>query len=134
MGDRVGVIFHNNFEDFSPLFYSHYAASSTPYKVRRYLMKYNSTVPKNNRDGHMYNCKHIMCGFIKTLDDSIHERVESISQDIMDEIATTKVYLNYYDGGCYIIDVSEKNFGNVSGDGNLNFIDNNILNDTSEDE
>ena len=100
----------------------------------RYLMKYNSTVPKNNRDGHMYNCKHIMCGFIKTLDDSIHERVESISQDIMDEIATTKVYLNYYDGGCYIIDVSEKNFGNVSGDGNLNFIDNNILNDTSEDE
>lgn len=133
MGNRVGVILHNSFSSFSPLFYSHYGADYIPYRLRTYLVEYYSKNPRNTNDGHLYNCKHVMTGFIKALPPNVHERVESLSCDASMEVANDGMYQNCFDGGCYIVDVSTENYGQVVGDGHVKFQRNNIMNAIEED-
>ena len=40
MGNRVGVIFHEDWGDFSPLLYSHYGADLIPFQIKEYIIKY----------------------------------------------------------------------------------------------
>jgi hypothetical protein len=74
-----------------------------------------------------------MAGFIKALPQNYHERIESLPKDESLKIANDGVYQNCFDGGCYIIDVSTENFGQVVGDGHVKFQRNNIMNPIEED-
>ena len=134
MSNPVGLIFHNNWEYFSPLLYSHYGADVLPrFKLQRYFVQYRKKHPTKNNDGHLYDCCHMMRGFIQTLDEDIHERISSLSEESISRIKSTHLYSNAFCGGCYLINVSEDKFGIVDGDGRFNFVNNNVLNDLIDD-
>lgn len=111
MGNRVGVILHNNWEEFSPLLYSHYGADTIFPNLKTYLKKYELDNSKNSHSGHIYNCKHMMVGFIQTLDPDIHIRIESLDFSNINKLKNHKTYPNYFEGGCYIVNVSEDKYG-----------------------
>lgn len=117
MGNRVGVIFHKNWEDFSPLLYSHYGADLMPFQIQEYITNYYTQNNINDNDGHKYEPSHMMVGFIKFLDEDIHIRVENLTELQIDKLRNEHNYPNYFDGGCWIVDVSKGSYGEaVKGD------------------
>ena len=113
MGNRVGVIFHEDWEEFSPLLYSHYGANLMPYQIQEYIVKYYKQHDVNVNDGHKYDPSHMMAGFIKFLNEDIHIRIENLSEFQINQLKNEHNYPNYFEGGCWIVNISRKNYGEV---------------------
>jgi hypothetical protein len=134
MGNRVGVILHEDWNNFSPLLYSHNGANLIPFKLQEYLKQYIKDHNLDNHDGHLYNEEHMMLGFIQSLDKDVHMRIESLSESSIQKLQDEHDYPNCFDCGCWIVNVSTGNFGEtVSGDGY--YLDNdNIVKDELNSE
>ena len=59
MGNRVGIIFHEDWEEFSPLLYSHYGSELRVMQLQDYLREYKEEHSLDNHDGHKYSPEHI---------------------------------------------------------------------------
>lgn len=117
MANRIGVIFHENWEFFSPLLYSHYGGNLLPLKIREYITQYHKKHDTSDGDGHKYEPSHMMAGFIKYLDEDIHMRVENLTESQIKRLKNEHKYPNYFDKGCWIINVSRNNYGKtIKGD------------------
>lgn len=113
MGDRVGVIFHEDWNEFSPIMYSHYGANSMPFQIQNYIKEYHEKYNIDDNSGHKYNPCHMMVGFIQYLDKDIHIRVESLESFQIDKLKNEHEYPNCFEGGCWIINVSKNNYGDT---------------------
>lgn len=130
MGNRVGLILHEDWNEFSPLLYSHHGADSLPWELQNYLRQYILDNDINdNCDGHKFNCCHMIVGFIQSTSKNIHVRVENLSNLEIQKLIDEHECSNCFDGGCWIVNVSTKNYGAVSGDGDNGYIlkNNNIV-------
>jgi hypothetical protein len=108
MGNRVGVIFHEDYERFSPLLYSHFGGSVINESfISEYLDSYKDLYPIND-DGHKYNCEHMMYGFMQSIGVDLHNRICNVDYDRLKE---TQDYPNFFDNGCFLVNVSFVNFG-----------------------
>ncbi len=126
MGNRIGVIFHEDWNDFSPLLYSHYGADFIPLKIQEYIREYYEKYDINNHDGHEYDPCHMMAGFIKFLDVDTHMRIQNLDRSQINKIQNKHEYPNCFEGGCWIINVSRKNYGRTTGNTNYSLENNNI--------
>lgn len=137
MGNRIGVILHRDWEEFSPLMYSHYGAGSRVFQLQEFLKEYKKNHEIPNYDGHLYNPCHMMVGFLQSIDEDVHTRVEGLSDLSEKKLIDTHEYPNAYDGGCWIVNVSPDNFGEtVEGDGftcNGNIVNNELIADIEYD-
>lgn len=113
MGNRVGVIFHEDWKEFSPLLYSHYGANLMPYQIQEYIVKYYKQHDVNVNDGHKYEPNHMMAGFIKFLDEDIHIRIENLTEVQINKLKNEHNYPNYFEGGCWIVNVSRGSYGEI---------------------
>lgn len=113
MGNSVGVIFHEDWENFSPLLYSHYGADLIPFQIKEYIVKYYNQYDINDNDGHKYEPSHMMASFIKFLDEDIHIRIENLADFQINKLKNEHEYPNYFDGGCWIVNISRNNYGEV---------------------
>lgn len=104
---------HENWNHFSPLFYSHNGTELRVMQLQKYLRDYRLKYPTSNNDGHLYNASHMMVGFVQSIEPNIHMRVENLSPLEIQAIKGIHKYQNCFDGGCWIIDVSENNFGDT---------------------
>lgn len=129
MGNRVGVILHDNWNDFSPLMYSHYGAEYIVIKLQEFLREYKNKYDMTNNDGHQYNPCHMIVGFLQSLEPDIHRRVENISDYGIEKLKADKEFPNYFDGGCWIVDVSKTNYGETVVGDNFTLENDNIVND-----
>ena len=129
MGNRIGIIFHENWQDFSPLLYSHYGAELIPFQLQQYIKNYYQKYDMKSNDGHLYNPSHMMAGFINYLAESVHIRVENLTKENIDKLQSENKYLNSFDGGCWIINVSKDNYGETVVGDNYWLENGNILND-----
>lgn len=133
MGNRIGVIFHKNFEEFSPLLYDHYAADSLPRLLQEYLRDYKAS-HKSQESGHTYNPAHMMADFIGYIADNEpfgndHIRVENLSPIKIEKLQTVHEYLNCFEGGCWIVNVDFENFGDAIQESGYVLYKNNIVDD-----
>ena len=126
MGNRVGIILHEDWEEFSPLLYSHYGAELRVCQLREFLIQYKKEHDLDNHDGHLYNPCHMMVGYLQHIDKNVHIRVENLSDDSIKQLQETHEYLNGFDGGCWIVNVSTKNFGETI-EGDNYYCDGNIV-------
>lgn len=111
MGNRVGVIFHNNYKYFSPLLYSHHGGNLiTETFIREYLDSYRELYPIQDGDGHKYDCEHMMYGFIQGIGVDLHNRISGMDYERLQE---TQDYPNCFDNGCYFVNVSCDNYGRI---------------------
>jgi hypothetical protein len=134
LGNRVGVVFHEDWQEFSPLLYSHYGANLLPIEIQNYLKKYKDDYSLDNHSGHLFNPCHMMVGFLQSIDKDIHIRVENLSNNQIVLLQTTNEYPNCFEGGCWIINISTKNFGQtICGDGYI-LVNENIVEDELESE
>lgn len=119
MGNRVGVIFHENWNCFSPLLYSHWGAEYIPWKIQEYVKDYyvEHQHGLNGHDGHKFNASHMMLGFVQTLDKDIHMRVENLSDEDIKNIIEKRELENNFDGGCWLVNIAPDHYGDISGDG-----------------
>ena len=92
MGNRIGVIFHDNWNDFSPLFYSHNGADGIPFNVQNFLKNYDDKYKRCNNDGYLYNPEHMMLGFIQSIDKHVSMRIENLSDSQIDILKEHKEY------------------------------------------
>jgi hypothetical protein len=130
MGKSIGIIFHDNWEDFSPLMYSHYGADSEIFFVQRFLREYYKENNINEHDRYKYDPCHMMVGFLQSIDKNIHIRVQNLSDFHIEKLDNDHIYLNCFDGGCWIINVSREHFGEINTDSYSYYLDNNnIFND-----
>lgn len=113
MGNRVGVIFHENWDNFSPLLYSHYGADTMSYSLKTFIKDYKTKHPEKT-SGHLYDASHMMANFIKFLDEDIHMRIDNLSDVAYDSIQHSHIYDNCFEGGCMLVDVSFGNYGNTT--------------------
>lgn len=108
MGNRVGVIFHEDYELFSPLLYSHNGGNLiTEQFIEEYLDSYHEIYLVND-DGHKYDCEHMMYGFIQGIGIDLHNRISSINDS---ELKLLHEYKNCFENGCFLVNVSFKNYG-----------------------
>ena len=129
MSNNIGVIFHDNWEEFSPLLYCHNGAVGIPLFVQDYLKNYDIEHKRNRNGGHLYNPEHMIIGFVQSLNKDIHMRVQNLTEEQIDILKEHHECQNYFDGGCWIIDVSVYNYGNTEC-GGIYYLDNdNIVND-----
>jgi len=126
MGNRVGIIFHEDWKEFSPLLYSHNGAELRVVQLQDYLRKYEKEHNLDNHDGHLFNPCHMIVGYIQFIEKDIHMRVERLSDDSIKKLQKTHEYLNGFDGGCWIVNISTKNFGETVEGGNF-YCNNNIV-------
>ena len=133
MGNRIGVIFHYDWEEFSPLFYSHFGAESIPFKLQKYLKDYDIQYKRCNTNGHLYNPEHMMLGFIQSLDKDIHMRIQNLNECNLEFLQNNHNYPNCFEGGCWKVNVSENNFGKTVCGGNYLLEHDNIVQDELED-
>jgi hypothetical protein len=131
LGDRIGVIFHEEWNYFSPMLYSHYGANSIPIQLQEYLREYTTINSKELCTGHIYNSKHMMVEFLQSIEKDIHLRVQNLSEGSEAILRKDNEYLNCFEGGCWIVDVSKRNFGDTICSGGVNYYlqYNNIVND-----
>lgn len=129
MGNRVGIIFHNDWYEFSPLFYSHNGADGIPILVQKFLKDYDKQYQRCNNDGHLYNPEHMMLGFIQSLNKSVHMRIENLTEYQINTLKDHHQYLNCFDGGCWIVNISILNYGSTECGDNYFLKNNNIVND-----
>jgi hypothetical protein len=134
MGNRIGVIFHDDWNEFSPLLYSHNGANLIPFQIQAYIRDYYEKHDINNIGGHEYKPSHMMAGFIKFLKEDTHMRIKNLNKNQIDILINNNEYPNCFEGGCWIINVSRKNYGaTVEGDGywldNANIFKDKLLND-----
>ena len=114
MGNRVGVIFHEDWKEFSPLMYSHYGAELISFEMQDFIKEYyKENDIKDYTDGHKYNPCHMMVGFIQFIDKDIHIRIENLEQFQIEKLKSKHEYPNCFDGGCLIINVSRKHYGEI---------------------
>ena len=111
MGNRIGVIFHDNWKEFSPLLYSHFGADSIPLQLQEYLRNYYENMSRLDNDGHKYNPCHMLVGFLQSIKKDIHIRIENLDKDQIESILFNKEYKNCFEGDCWIINVSRDYFG-----------------------
>ena len=109
----MGVIFHEDWNHFSPLLYSHNGAELRIIQLQEYLRDYKSKYTTSNNDGHKYNADHMMVGYIQSIEPDIHVRVQNLSGEEIVVVKETHEYRNCFDGGCWIVNVSEYNFGDT---------------------
>lgn len=108
MANRVGVIFHEEYENFSPLLYSHFGGNVINENfIKEYLDSYKDLYPTND-DGHKYDCEHMMYGFMQSIGVDLHNRICCVDCDILKE---TQDYPNCFDNGCFLVNVSFDNYG-----------------------
>lgn len=131
MSNRIGVIFHEDWNDFSPLMYSHHGGSSIPFEIKDFLVEYYKEHDINNHtNGHKYNPSHMMVGFLQSLDKSIHMRVENLNDRQINTLKQEHEYPNYFDSGCWIVNISNKNYGDtITGDDRFNLKNDNLFSD-----
>jgi hypothetical protein len=131
MSNRIGVIFHDDWNDFSPLMYAHNGGSSIPFEIKDFLIEYYKEHDINNHtDGHLYNPSHMMVGFLQFLDKDIHMRVENLSDRQINTLKQEREYPNCFDSGCWIINISNKNYGDtITGDDRFNLKNDNLFSD-----
>jgi hypothetical protein len=134
MGNRIGVIFHEDWKEFSPFMYSHYGADTIPFRIQQYLKEYKNKHDLNNNDGHLYNPCHMLVGFLQSIDKSDAIRVENLSEKDAERIFNEHEYSNCFEGGCWLVNVSTKHFGEVTGDINYILDNDNIVDDTLEEK
>lgn len=110
MGNRVGIIFHNNWEEFSPLLYSHHGGCQiTKELIEEFINSYRELYPVCD-DGHKYDCDHMMYGFIQSVGVDLHNRICSIDDSVLKE---TRAYRNAFDCGCFLVNVDFDNYGEI---------------------
>lgn len=128
-----GVILHNNWDGFSPLLYSHYGENTIPFQLKKYLTEYKEKHNFDNHDGHLYYCSHMMAGFISTLEENVHIRIENLAYDSQVLLQNEHEYPNGFDGGCWIVNVSTDNYGETCIDtGSYKLQSDNIVDDDIE--
>lgn len=132
MGNRVGVIFHNDWYEFSPLLYSHNGADEIPILVQTFLKEYDKQHKRCNTDGHLYNPEHMMVGFIQSLNKNVHMRIESLTEYQINMLKEHHEYPNCFDGGCWIINISILNYGKTECGDNYYLKNDNIVTDELE--
>jgi hypothetical protein len=136
LGNRIGVILHRDWEEFSPLMYSHYGAGSRVFQLQNFLIEYRQNHQLPNNDGHLYNPCHMMVGFLQSIDKDIHTRVKGLDDHQVQNLQKIHEYPNAFDGGCWIVNVSPDNFGEtVEGDGFTcqgNIVGNELIADTED--
>jgi hypothetical protein len=113
MGNRIGIIFHENYEYFSPLIYDHFGGENMKNWVYAYLEDYNKKYCKEDHDGHLYNCDHIVVGYLVFIKADRDVRVENLSNEQLEELKLNHKYFNEFDAGCLLINVEKNNFGNI---------------------
>lgn len=133
MGNRVGIILHDNWVDFSPLLYSHNGASCRVWQLQKYLREYKLKHNIPNNDGHIYNPEHMMVGYIQSFDTDIHTRIESMSDYQMSSLQDTHNFPNCFDGGCWIVNVNPEHYGETNGDYEERYNGNIVENELSEE-
>jgi hypothetical protein len=115
MSNSVGVIFHEDWKEFSPFLYSHYGADTVPFYlqnfIREYYKKWDIKDEKNTHDGHKYNPCHMMVGFLQSIDKDIHIRVENLDEYYINKLIKNHEYDNCFSGGCWIVNVSIEHYG-----------------------
>lgn len=135
MANSVGIIFHNKWKFISPLLYSGYGADVIPSMLLpAFAREYRFLHLLDLDEGDIYNCDYIMARFILYVQRIAAVRITNISDILRERTVRNHIYPNLFAGGCYIIDVSEEQFGHVDGDGRYKFIDNNIMNGVVKDE
>jgi len=133
MGNRIGIILHDDWEYFSPLLYSHYAADCRVWQLQKYLREYKVKHEIPNNDGHKYNPSHMLVGYLQSFNPDIHTRVENLSDDQIEEIRENHFYSNCFDGGCWIVNINPYHFGQTHGDYSFKYKNNIVDNDLIED-
>ena len=133
MANRIGLIFHNDYKEFSPLLYSHHGANSLIYEVQDFLREYYKKYDISDCvDGHKYNSCHMMVGLLQHLDNDIHIRISNLSDCNIEILKSEHEYYNCFDGGVLIINVSNKNFGKLDGNNDYNLENDNLFSDNIE--
>ena len=127
MSNSIGVIFHEDWKEFSPFMYSHYGANCIPFELQNFLKEYhNENDIKDCTDGHKYNPCHMMVGFLQSIDKDIHIRVENLEDFQIEKLKNNHEYPNYFSGGCWIINISHEHYGETIGNEGY-YLDNNNL-------
>lgn len=130
MSNRIGVIFHNDYESFSPLIYSHYGANSLIFEIQNFLRGYYNKYDINDCiDGHKYNSCYMTVGLLQYIENDVHISVENLSYSDIEILESEHEYVNCFDGGVLIINVSNQNFGKVDGDNSYLLKNNNLFSD-----
>ena len=132
MSDRIGVIFHKNWEEFSPLVYVNNGGKYIPYCIQDFLKEYYIQYDiKNNSNGYEYNPNHMLVGFLQSLEKDKQIRTENLTDLNLDILIKEQSYPNCFDGGCWIVDVSRYNYGEtvIDGEGYYILDNDNIFSD-----
>lgn len=108
MANRVGVIFHNSYSEFSPLLYSHFGGDiiNTEF-IQEYLNSYRDLYPEKD-DGHKYDCEHMMYGFLQGIGVDLHNRICNVN---FEKLIETQNYPNCFESGCYLVNIDYDNYG-----------------------
>jgi len=112
MGNRIGVIFHEDWNCFSPLLYSHYGASTIRNDLQVFLEDYKTRYPVKTSD-HLYNTAQMMASFIKFLDEDIHLKIANIPDVAYDRLQRAHHYYNGFEGGCILANVTMEHYGEL---------------------
>ncbi len=113
MGNRVGVIFHENYKYFSPLIYDHFGADNMLDHIHNYIEDYEKKYSKDINDGHLYSCGHMLVGFLRFIEADKHIRVENLSDDQIENLKFKHNYPNFFEGGCFLVNIDKSNCGNI---------------------
>lgn len=133
MSSRAGYIFHENFVAFSPLLYV--GNHKNPFiHLKDFCVKYWNEHKDDRYDGRKFACDAVMVDFINHIELRPQAaRLFNLSNEQIEQLKTNHDLPNFYDEGCWLIDVSHNNFGNVSTDSWKYMGDYNILNIYPED-
>ena len=126
MSNSIGVIFHNNWADYSPLFYSHYGANIIPIELKEFCKNYKCNHNLDTNYGHLYECCHIIVNFISMLRTDMYMRIESLNDETQTYITNNHEYLNCFDSGCLLVNVAFDKFGDLDTD-NWDIVEDNVM-------
>jgi hypothetical protein len=105
MGNRIGIIFHENYKYFSPLIYDHFGGEYMIELVRAYL--------KEDRNGYIYNCGCAAVVYLAYIKAGRYVRIENLSDSQLERLKLDHKYSNEFDASCLLVNVEKSNFGNI---------------------
>ena len=118
MSNRVGYIFHEDFDNFSPLLYVGNGGYGSYYQLKTFINQYLEQHGGDTSNGMLFSADATLYDFIIHLGYSPTScRLKNLNNEATVCIRRDHIYKNCFDSGCYIVNVSHKSFGEIDGDG-----------------
>lgn len=114
MGKVIGVVFHDGWNNYSPIYITNLGSGYFRKYIKYFLVDYAYGLPTYHYDDESYEPNHVMAKFIASSDYNYDNKIVLLTNQEIEKIKSEKIFDNQDVRKCFFVDVTKKNCGVLS--------------------